>query len=341
MMDGAAEMGWHPDLIIGVCGGSIAAGLIKAFPDPAARRKYVESRDFYELMKRIVRVKASSLPLLAYRFATMPGDRFVPSVFQTSLLDVPSEMTGVLQDDRLSRASGAKPPSVVMIAFKLLFSAEDAGRPRSDRKLFEETYFTDAATARRLQGLRSAVGDEFPASAISGRTAVVVDKPLHQAIRASMAEPFLMQPARLDGADYAGGWPDVYPVELAGTLAEEVLMPYEEPLQFYVQAVNRSAFGFDMVQRLRHVTQQSAYRWIDISDFVEMAGSFGFDIRPARNLFTLRDGVPDDYETFVAQIRDQWQYGKSRALESFRFPVNDKTHIRNPRSPEPDAPKTP
>ena len=93
-----------------------------------------------------------------------------------------------------------------------------------DGPRFKETYFTDEQTAKLLDGFVSPMASYGPASNVEPETEVRTDLDMTTALRASISDPFLMEPKQIGNDRYLGGITDLYAIELAKSLADSVMM---------------------------------------------------------------------------------------------------------------------
>lgn len=175
----------------------------------------------------------------------------------------------------------------------------------------------------------SPVALSFPNSTVSVDTQVITNQSLGTAVRVSISDPYLINPVQINNTYFLGGAINLYPIEMAYELADEVAMVYPNAQDFLGQRALASTFGFDNNARLREVTKMYADYWVDFSDF-EALGDHHFNVVEAdimRNRLKLR--LPEDLGTFRAAIQAQWEFGYNRAVEALQQPPNSKSHVRN------------
>ncbi|MGE4232403.1 MAG: patatin-like phospholipase family protein [Bacteriovoracia bacterium] len=330
MLEGAELAGVKPDIILSSCGGSVAATIAHAIENSERRKNFVESKEFYSFLKTLrLTDNAGIVPLLSttlkMRYFIYLSDS-VPDFFSNFIMDVPQEMVipGITKSfDSTSQIKA------LMVSARLRFSPSDIGTlAYEDRKLFTEVYFTDQQTASLLEGFTSPIFDEFKDSAISKYTEVHTDLTTTQAMRASIADPYYISPFRHGESYFVTGAVDLYPIEAAHRVAEKVIFPFASEFDTIVeQAGIQSSFRYDNNKRLRKVTDQQADVWVDFSEVSKMYSISGFNPQPS--ITGVEMTIPESYDQFVRKVREQWNWGKQKALEAFAAPIGSKAHIRN------------
>jgi hypothetical protein len=251
------------------------------------------------------------------RVRVMPRD-----TFNFSLLRIKHEFA------RVNLPFSARGPRAVIVAARMEMRPSEAGHSLPfERKLFTETYFTDPQTARLIQNVKSFTGMEFPQSAMNIETEVISDKSLEQAVRASIAEPLLTAPQRIDGQYYMGGAADLNPLDLARTLADEVIArsvtPFDERIA--VPAIE-ATFGFNPNRVGARVTEVGVDRWIDVPEgtYPSLSPTAKFDLwgalinlNPGR-LVKLSSLVPGTYAEYVKVFDHQYRKGYDGAFKVSR-----------------------
>lgn len=353
MLAGAEAAGKPVDLVVGSCGGSIAAALTQILPSNEERLALILSPEFHQVLREIdladpsltqvlgrvlrLRRNAAALQLPPYLFLR----NFPHDLFSYGLIH-PDRAFARL-DARFSGGfSGALPIKAVIIGARADF---DEGMLRQgfvgNPKLFTETYFTDAATAAYLQGFPSLVGSTMPASLIRAETAVNIEATLLEAVRASIADPLLVPPAEIAGRRYFTGAVNIDPVNVGRYLAQEVIGRYPglyDPV--FENSVLQGVFGFDGNQVRKSVLGgPNGDYWVDMSsddDYRSFSPGAAFSPGHAlRNINLARiarfaTGVPVDYEDYRSAVLSQYEAGKRRVTEALMQPRHSTAHIRRP-----------
>jgi hypothetical protein len=200
------------------------------------------------------------------------------------------------------------------------------GMLRNGKKIVKQTFFTDPHSAEILKGFRSPLATKK--NTIAFETQTITDVSLFQAARASISDFYGTTPMLINGKYYITGATDLYPIEAARKLADEVIMVYKRPFNALFQVAMQGIFRYDNNQRLRDVNSQYADYWIDITDTNLMEKT---EIGPKiSKYFTRIDlDIPKTYQEYVNRFQILFNYGKVRALEGLsKTKKNDKCHIR-------------
>lgn len=314
-----ADAGKKPDLVLATCGGAIAAGIIKSFPDDAARKNWLCSENLYEFW-RAHRVNPHATVTRALggvikRWTLGAGVRSIPDLHQDYQFDIPADMP--LPPAGTPPAQGL---DVAIVAGRLLYAKDETGAPRGQRHLFEQTVFANERVARLLERMPApASSPERGAATVSKTLGVKTDMPLAHAVRASVSDMYLFRCHEHQGAHYTGGIIDLQPVELAQSLANHVTLECKSPYNRLIeQPAMRSVFGADGNRRLRSIQQIPNLTWIDTSDMEAELPSTPVTrrIHWHRNRIGLE--TPLTHREYVLLMRRQWKYGYERAHSRLR-----------------------
>lgn len=332
MLDAAVERGMPPDLIIGTCGGSMAAAMVAAYPDQQERLVYLFGSEFFQLYNGMVRFN-SMTKALRVLWSMNHFDSY-PNIFDHFVLHIP--MLSGTSWDQTPINQPRQGPSILLVAGKVLKGREIIGVKDDQGDFFQEVHFTDAKTAHKIQGFASPMAVSQPDSArIVPEISVDTEMNLYPAVRASGADPFLTELPVYKGQRYITGAINIQPVELAASLADEVIMRY--PLDMPDQEFNylKGIFGFDPRQRAREVANKGLVNfWVDFTDWDDHYKNFGFFPHfSMKKMVTLKgtsdDGVPDNLIEFQKKIKAQYQYGYERMQEAFaRTSTDPRNYIR-------------
>ncbi|KYG67269.1 hypothetical protein AZI86_09705 [Bdellovibrio bacteriovorus] len=326
MIAGAKDAGYNPDVILAACGASLGAALYGSFSSPKEALKYAKSEEFYLRFQKLVRLGAwSALGLKNKMQTVLANPKNLPEIFEGNILKIPNEAQGLLPSEKFPLSKNKS--RLIILAARASFGPEHQGKDTGTGSLFRESYLTDAATANELRGFESPVKKSFPYSRVDRKTEVRSDVALSQAVRASITDPFYVNPTRIGNSYYWGGAVDLFPVETAQHLAEEVLMNFPGGLynRFEDLAIS-STYGFAQSDRTTEVSRLNDIKWIDTSGSHELGldpGLFGV-------LFINR--FPSSHEKFAYIIQKQFNLGYARAVEAVRLQknrVNVRTHLRH------------
>lgn len=327
-MEALEDSDKKPDLIIASCGGSIAAAIIANFSDPNLRRQFLFSHRFRDFVrssqanKNILSVSAGRSWL--NRRTKEAKLSLIPAIFTDYLIDAPVN----LPLPEMNIAFSSSPIPMIIIGGKILFTSTQVGQPKK-QKLFREVYFTSPDVGSHLKDFKSPVGRDFDSSSIDLNIEVNTDTGVMQAARAAATNPMIFPPALINHDYYVGGSINLYPLELARELAEEVVMSFGEDFSEYSGVpVIKAAFQFDANERLRSVTNQSANWWTDASDRSSaLEEPYGFGIK--NTFMSVYFRMPSEDNIFDRDIAAHFKYGKERMLEAIQKKTqNHKCHIR-------------
>ena len=147
-----------------------------------------------------------------------------------------------------------------------------------------------------------------------------------QAARVSISDPFYLNPARIGGDYYFGGAIDLYPIETAQALAEEVLINYPSGLYTaYENLAISSTYGFRQSDRTHLAAKTETVKWIDSS------GTAALGMDPTLEGFFFVNNIPASYEKFKNTVLEQYRFGFERAQEAVRAQrrhKNVRSHLR-------------
>ncbi len=315
MYAAARDAGRPPDVLLASCGGAIAAAIIQALPDDAQRLAWLGSPEMYRFWCGLTSAPharlATTLAQAAQRKLSRGPALRIPDLFNNYLFDVPAQLP-------LPPAVSNPQVDVAIMGGKLLFGPADVGQLRGQRKLFVQTVLCNARGAALLDGMPSPFESPVWGShAVAG--GVITDSALSvaEAARLSITD-FYYFACHRHGADYyIGGVVDLFPIEVAHRLADEVMLEFKESFdQAFSIPAWRAVLGLDGNQRLRYVNAQPADVWFDTSDVsVALARQqVQKKIDWRRNRITL--SPPESHAIYLQHMQDQWDYGYQRGCEA-------------------------
>ena len=340
MYDAAVDAGRPPDLILATSGGAIAALIVGSFPERADRNAFLSSPAFHEMMLSIHIDHPESGPFwlrsFVWRLRSVGIAPMPPHIFTRPIASKPRNF-GIPEADR-PFGSNPNGPRVIFIAGQCEFDGRLQRRP--GRKLFTETWFTDGITAVHLAGLGSGMGAKYPRSAIRCQSKTVADATVNDAMQASISEPYIFSPFRLEGHFYTGGAVNLWPCELADQLARETIVPKQGPFCGAVEALIAGVFEYSPAERRRDVDRLPVACRVDLSDSDEFTRdySFWFKLKVVSNVSEVQaypggqprpdrpypfprpnivQSVPEDAAEFHRRLNLQWQYGYDRTRAAF------------------------
>jgi predicted acylesterase/phospholipase RssA len=325
MLDGVRAAGWEPDYIVTACGSSLATAIAGEYPTAQAQREFVNSETYRHILASAqIRYQPTEVATrMAGLFTLKPLE--IPDVFRTYLMDIPAS----LLDLDFRKDFPVTGPRLVMVASRALFGESDAGQIRDpQRKLFQEVFFTDPETSRRLEGMTSPLSTATPTSAIESEVEVKTHASTIEAARASITDPYYVAPFYLDHDYYFTGAVDIYPLEVARRLGDDIVMAYGGPYSSVEEQVIRIVYGYDNNKRLGQTIRQPVSHWIDTTDVGTLYDRAG--LNPEMSIFVVKNGIPNDLAQYQDRVRQQWEYGYQRGREAIQTPLNSVQHIRKP-----------
>ncbi|MFN8943443.1 MAG: patatin-like phospholipase family protein [Pseudobdellovibrionaceae bacterium] len=329
LIAGAKKMGWNPDLIITTCGGSMSGAITNSIPHMDYALEYAKGPRFFDILSQIS-IDTKSVFAMQKKFEQANDVIHIPQYFKGNVLALNDEISGFLPLPYFARNLDA--PKIIMLAAKANFGPQNVGQAFTDNR-FTQVFFTDSQTANSIRNLKSPVKKLFPDSYLTENTLVVTDVSTEQAARASIADPYLINPGKINGEYYFTGAVDLIPIELATQLADEVIVTYPTGLfDDFENAAIQSTFGFNQTQRVLHAIQSKDVKWIDLSD----ASAIKFD--PAASMtLTISNNIPKIQSKFAEGIQEQYDLGFSRVQEALTVQANHlnvRSHIRKPINPK-------
>ncbi len=309
----AEEEGLAPDLLIGACGGAIAAAVIHALPDKDARMAWLTSPQLYEFQRAI-----TSSPQAVWW-------RVLPNLLKRALWP---QSSACMRASALSEGMFALPPlpvlpattgegpDVAIIGARVSPCAEKTSGHANAKCRLHETVFGPTRVARLLNGHKT-----WAAQLANSTVDAVLDcntgMRLSDAVRISIADPYYFSLVEAQSQKWSGGLVDLFPIEIAQALAERVWMERKRPFNvWYAQPAVRAVYGVEGNARRQQAQAQSADVWIDTQDVSrvlqqETTGK-GVDVRSGR--IVLRPA--ENHAAFARQMTSQWHYGRERALRA-------------------------
>jgi len=330
ILDGLkAAHGWEPDLVITTCGASYAGMLINGMSDPKDRLDFLKAKPFHdELLKIKTREKlvvglafSTNAAAIVMRSLSDKPTLPIPQVFGgMTLLDVPQEFPSEVT----ARKFSDKGIRLLVVGSKLNFGPNDVGKPDllGSNKLYTEAYATDEDLAGDLVGRKSSIAEAFPESAVDETTEVYSDRSLGQAARMSISDLMYLEPAKHGDTYFGGGFVNLYPLELALDLGEEVVMLRSLPFDAAEQAVIKATMGYDGNVRREKLNRLGGARvkWVKMQGQDKMYENHGFNPKVERKgLFEpwMTTRVPVDPEAYASQVQAQYDWGHEAAKNSW------------------------
>jgi len=309
----AEDSGRRPDLLLGTCGGAIAAAVIAGLPDAPSRLDWIASTPMHRFLRAIQPAANAGLPGVlagaARRWLNRTAAPHVPDLFHDYLFELPAALP-------LPQASLPDAPALAIVGGRLLFGPEDVGARRGARTLYEQVVFGPDRVAALLAGRAAPAADpRWSGGAIASRLQLDSVMPLDDAVRISVADMFYFRSHACAGRHYTGGVIDLFPIELAQQLAREVIMERKMPFnRVLALPALRAVLGIDGAARLGHVDAQNADAWVDTRDVGQALRAHGIGKRIDWQASRIGLTVPESHDAYVAQVRMQWEYGYRKGM---------------------------
>jgi len=356
--DAHEEMDKPIDLVIGICGGSLGAALIEVFPNKEKRLNFLKSVEYWNFLNSIkfseISVanfygyvnefhRASSRQRVAFSALeelSAKKDQFgphiawrmykqeIPNIFDLSLIKIPVEGINLPFFNTLFQSkerSEKRTSDVLITATRVEYLPSEVGRKRNhDEKLFTQVIFGHTELLKRLENVRSFAAQMAPYSALNFYYEVLPNITIAQATRASIADPYLILPAKINGRLFVTGATNIDPIPLAHFLANEVTARFSgdwDPV--LEEPVLRSVFYFDPNKLRREMNYHPGINyWMD---FINNENFPGFNLGPKidfsrgpNHFLYLEDDVSTSHQEFVKRVMEQYEYGKKLAKQALR-----------------------
>ena len=337
VVEGLQNKGWSPDLIIATCGSAIPAAILKAKGNLEDAKNFLYGDDYRKLIQSVA-IERPITPLIA-KSIYLDSSNNVPDIFGTPVLRIPMEWPkSALDQDFTKKFDDIQnaAPAIAIISGHAYFGPANSGSRIKGRKLIRESFFTDSRTGYVMSQnlLGSPIAQNFPMSHVDGPIEIRTDLKLFEAARGSVSDPYLIapfpNPSEPDSKNdyYMTGAVDLFPVDIAESLGDEVVAVYGTSFNGIEVRANMNAFGYNTQTRLTQMTHEKIRAWVDLSDDQNWDSKIGFD--PRAGLVQVENAVPRDPVKFERMNDSQWALGVQRGEEALSLPPGDTTHIRSP-----------
>ena len=314
MLKAARELGKNPDYIIGTCGGSAATAVAHGLRTTKEQIEFIRGKDSFDFINSIQETKYfnlnHSISMIRDVYLKFRLRGVIPNIFEHYLLDMPQLVP--LVDDHTS-FEPLEHKSII-VAAEILYNESAYGKKRNEA-LFQQVFFTDSDTAKLLDGVESP-SYNMGRSSVAKETKVVEGVTLAQASRASVTDPFFINPAEVNGKRYVTGAVDLYPVELAKSLGDEIIMCHPEKFSFLESGLIWASFYYSQNKRYSEVFSDiDVDHLADIKDFPDELKYI-----PEVNWlkWQILSKIPKDYESYVKVVDAQFEYGYKKMIETIR-----------------------
>ncbi|MES3039505.1 MAG: patatin-like phospholipase family protein [Bdellovibrionota bacterium] len=326
------------DLIVGVCGGSFAAAMVYAKPD--ADFSNPESvKEFFEFSKKVKMNKrfVTSYANFALSYKQWIKKDQVPPFVEPTVLALPNlnEIPSFNQKFAINKGK-----RLIILATRMLFdpfeleaklikarkeALRNDQRPpplpfRDGRKLYRLTLFTDPETAKVLRALKlkSKPAMQFPDSAMEEDVEVVDNASIGDAVRASISDPLLLQPASVNGNFYMTGATDNYPAEMISQVAGEVIHSFSGPLPGWQNDIFKAAFHYDTNEMINRTKRELVSRWVFLGDRSKELRKNSMN-PGIKHYVTVAANFPKTEADFNRMYLEYYKFGAQRTIESFKY----------------------
>ncbi|MBE8727905.1 patatin-like phospholipase family protein [Flavobacterium hungaricum] len=314
------EKGLAPDLLIGVCGGSIAAAIINSFPTNRERKNYLQSKELFEFVQNTKLTKERKLHRIGWYSLKKTYSKkrapFMENVFDNYLVDLPQDIS--LQLPSLSSQFAKNIPCII-VGSKIVLDPSNTGKERQNKKLYNKVLFTDPITAQKIDLDKIKIRSEnYELSAVDPSIEILTDVSPHLAMRISVSDMFYVKPVLYQNQYYAGGAIDLTPIELAFEVADEVILEKKNNYTQIEESLVRAVLGFSGNQRLKEIENSTAAYWIDTTDATQVLNGHYCQKKIDWKNFEIKIELPESYEKFVNDMQQQWQYGYDKAIKELQ-----------------------
>ncbi len=351
VIDGLEKNGHAPDLIIAGCGASIPAGLANVEPSAEKRLEFLMGKEFFETRAAVVpRPELNRFDTLVTMVLGVKGRNLfgtnsnVPNIYQKGLFDVPQKLgQGGKLDVPFSNATGHV--RVIILCGRANFTAEDVGRSRkafetdSGKKMFTVVAMSDADTLAHLEGFEVPLAKA--GMSVDPKLELKAGKKVCEAVRCSIADPYLLDPAEMEDGHYLTGAIDHHPIELAEKLGKKIYLLNKTHMSDVERSTYKDVFGINIDKR--HDLSNKArvdYR-IDLTDMDEkqLGGftpgkeglNFSIDVDGKTGAPLSIRGPKEHGDAFTNVVKALHAYGFKRAQEAVSQEPFTNGHIRFPK----------
>jgi len=315
------ELDMKPNVLIATCGGAFAAAVINAFPDHLSRKNYLKSEEYFRFVTMTVLTQHKKLSKIGLFTLKKVLDKrnapYIEDVFNRYLVEMYQDLS--TNFPTLKNISFSKEIPTLIIGSEILFTPEETGQPRNNRKLYQKIIFTDTETADKIIPEQIIINSSnFKNSAITELSSVKTDVSLLESVRISVSDMFYVAPAFLQGKYFAGGAVDLIPVELARHLADVIITEKKQPYTLAEEALVRSVFGLSGNNRLSEAQSMNPDFQIDTLAIKEELKGHYLKKNINWSKFEIGFSFPQTYQQFKEDMEKQWQYGFDQTMKSMR-----------------------
>ncbi|WLP95201.1 patatin-like phospholipase family protein [Psychrobacter sp. M13] len=276
----------RPDIILGTCGGSLAALLVQIAPDPEQLQQLAYSRELYRVIKAIRHVDATEATIklkLRYSLNAIERwrlsrnstrhkhyqgkdnhERLIDELQQLAMFRVDNEtqwldeLLRFLPSEKSSGNFTSTAPDIAIIASRLRQTVGASSLTNNTAQLQELLFASkrlSLADSHFFKNPLSSPAHAFANGRINQSVKIITEWDIATAVRASMADMYYLPPIHDQDLGWClGGVINLTPIELACTLADTVFAETKAGYDSWLAApAIQRIFGFDPNQRLAQV----------------------------------------------------------------------------------------
>ncbi|GAA3508055.1 hypothetical protein GCM10022393_17990 [Aquimarina addita] len=311
----------QPDVLIGTCGGAFAATVINAFPDTTLRKEYLKSEEYFQFVikKRLTKEKKLlKIGLLSLKkIIDKRNAPFIEDVFSKYLADISQDFTKDFPSLASTRFSKEVP--TLILGSEMLFSPDEVGQKRNDRKLYQKVIFTDSETAKRIDIEKIVISSEnYRNSGVAVTPKIVTDISLLTSARISISDMFYVAPFNLEDTYFAGGAIDLIPIELARHISKAVIIEKKQSYSAVEEAFVRAVLGYSGTKRLEEIQNYTPDHEIDTRNIKRVLEGYYVKKKICWKRLEICFDYPASYQQFREDMDRQWNYGFQQTLKSIQ-----------------------
>ena len=310
-----------PDVLIGTCGGALAATVINSFPDNNARKEYLKSEEYFRFItkKRLTKEKKLSRRGL-FSLKKMIDTRnapFIEDVFDKYLAEIPQDFSE--EFPLLEKTTFSKEIPTLIIGSEILFDPKRVGQKRNDQKLYKKVIFTDTETAKRIDSKKiSVLSKNYVDSAITEKIKIKTNISMLVSTRISISDMFYVAPVYFEGTYFAGGAIDLIPIELAKHIASSIVVEQKQYYSRVEEALVRAVLGYSGNKRLTTIQEKAPEYKIDTRNIKKELEGCYIKKEIDWKRFEICIDYPKTYQKFREDMDKQWDYGFQQTIKSIR-----------------------
>lgn len=276
----------RPDIILGTCGGSLAALLVQIAPEPCDLQQLAVSRELYSVIKAIrhvdnteanlrLKLRYSANAIQRWRLSRNSTrhkhyqskdnyERLIDELQRLAMFRIDNEtqwldeLLRFLPSEKSSGNFTSTAPDIAIIASRLRQTVGASSLTNNTAQLQELLFapkrlsLTEGSLSKTIL---SSPAHAFANGRINQSVNIITEWDMATAVRASMADMYYLPPIHDQDLGWClGGVINLTPIELACTLADTVFAETKAGYDSWLAApAIQRIFGFDPNQRLAQV----------------------------------------------------------------------------------------